>query len=75
MSGSKMLKAPRLVTEATFGAPLALCEREAIQLAAAEWRNVEFTHNDHVYVVSIGRMLESIQRYSADSSSNTDPQP
>lgn len=63
----RMLDVPELVTQATAGAHINACMREAIVLCATEWRNVRFTHNGKTYCVRCNDLLSAIEQTNAGS--------
>ena len=56
----KFTELKEVVLSATPGSPIGECMREALLMAATEWRNVKLIHNGKNYYAKPNRMLETI---------------
>ena len=51
----------KIKTSSKMGTEIGACLRDAICLAAKEWRNVEMKHNGKVYVINVNDLLGSVE--------------
>jgi hypothetical protein len=55
----KNIEIVEIKVQATIGADIGNCMRDAIKLAADEWRNVRLCHNGREYTIQPNELLAS----------------
>lgn len=55
------IKVIKIIVEARAGAEISACIREAIELSAKEWKDVELRHNDKILTVDIDKLAGTVE--------------
>jgi hypothetical protein len=62
----KAISVTRIEVHANPGAVIGECMKEALELAAHEWRNVRLTHSSGEYMIRPNDMIASIEQVKKD---------